>query len=283
MRSSDNRHTIAIGGESTKTPISDALRQKLLVSLGENPCAPDVIHCTALLPQFDISESSNSQFMMAAAAPPQAREQKHASTPFAANRNHTYEQVMNQATIIATMKNEEAQRRPVMHIWGNHVVIDIDGMKDKWAEHVGGDFDVGPAKMSAKQIRELKNNPRYNNNLKNIDNLSEDGAKKLIDAYFRREMDRFNNGDYRVNNPAKFNADRPRDINKKIIRGNFNFAQELWDKARAEGDTDTMRKVLIESYNAGKHTVQIKEVERIRTGDPDWSHVDVRKWEKKHK
>ncbi len=185
-----------------------------------------------------------------------------------------YEQIMNPETIAATMKNEVCQRRTI-------IGIDLDSIKDRIAEHVGGDFDIGPAKMSARQIKELKRDTRYNHNLTNIDNLSEDGAKKLIDAYYRREMDRFNNGDYRASNPNKFNEDRPRDVNRKIIRGNFNFAQELWDRAKVEHDIDTMRKILIESYNAGKRTDQIVEVECIRTGDKNARHVDISKWAKK--
>lgn len=176
--------------------------------------------------------------------------------------------IMNQETIDATMKNEESKRGYK------------DSIEDWWAKNISSypNFDVGPAQMSQSQISDLKNDPKYQDKLKDADQFTEDGAKKLIEAYYAREADRFNNNDYARGSDEKFNQDRPGDVGRDGVRKNFNEMQDLWNTAKAEGDTDTMRKVLVESYNAGLRRDQIRQVENQRTGDPNPLNVNTNKW-----
>ncbi|HEY9684350.1 MAG TPA: hypothetical protein V6C89_00255 [Drouetiella sp.] len=175
--------------------------------------------------------------------------------------------IVTEKTIAAVMKNEQNNRGlkdPVEDIYSAYI--------SKWPN-----FDIGPAKMSEKQIAELKRDPKYEKDLQDADPYTEAGAKKLISAYLHREADRFERGDYAKGNDEAFNKDRPGDVKSQVIRGNFNEMQTLWNQARKTNDVDTMRKILEETYNAGKYTDQIKQVESIRLGTAA-DQIDVSKW-----
>lgn len=174
------------------------------------------------------------------------------------NSSLKIDELVNEKTTSAIMQNEQRKRGIK------------DYFEDAYSKNISAwpNFDIGPAKMSEKQIAELKHDPKYAKQLQDADPYTESGAKKLITAYLQREADRLEHGDYEKGNDQAFNTDRPGDVRRPIVRGNFNEMQTLWNEARKSNDLATQRKVLEETYNAGLHTDQIRQVESIRSALP---------------
>lgn len=188
------------------------------------------------------------------------------------NSSLKIDELVNEKTTSAIMQNEQRKRGIK------------DYFEDAYSKNISAwpNFDIGPAKMSEKQIAELKHDPKYAKQLQDADPYTESGAKKLITAYLQREADRLEHGDYEKGNDQAFNTDRPGDVRRPIVRGNFNEMQTLWNEARKSNDLATQRKVLEETYNAGLHTDQIRQVESIRSGTAP-EQIEVGKWQQKPK
>ncbi|MFA6210531.1 MAG: hypothetical protein WCT03_03170 [Candidatus Obscuribacterales bacterium] len=159
--------------------------------------------------------------------------------------------VMDKETIEAVRRNEENKA-------GFEDTIQ-DSLPYSWAK--SRNWSIGPAQMQPKHIEDLKTDARYADELKDANPYSEEGSDKLIAAYFDREAERFNNGEYGAGKSG-----RPRDNSPKEAE-RFEALQRRWDEAKNNCNPEEMRKILIETYNSGNGSKQVAEVESIRTGE----------------
>jgi len=158
--------------------------------------------------------------------------------------------VMDQETITAVRRNEEKKA-------GYDDTL-LDHFHYSIAQYFN--WSIGPAQMQTKHIDQLKADPRYAEQLKDADPYTRKGADQLVAAYFAREAERLNNGEYAAGKTGRPRDDEPKDGRR------FEALQQRWNEAKNACNPDEMRKILVETYNSGNGSRQVAEVESIRTG-----------------
>lgn len=118
-------------------------------------------------------------------------------------------------------------------------------------------MSVGPAQMQLKQIDELKT--LYPAQLANVNPLSAGDAQKLIAAYMSREAERFDKNEY-----APSAQGNPRLNETPAIQRKFASLQQQWNTARGKSDSNSLKRILFVSYNAGLGEEQANKVEATR-------------------
>ena len=158
--------------------------------------------------------------------------------------------IMDQETITAVRRNEEKKAG-----YDDALLDHCPYLLAQW-----WNLSIGPAQMQTRHIDGLKADPRYAEQLKDADPYIRVGSDLLIAAYFAREADRLNNGEYAAGKTGRPRDDEPKDGRR------FEALQQRWNEAKNACNPDEMRKILVETYNSGNGSRQVAQVESIRTG-----------------